>query len=157
VLAALAAAAIVLPATTRKNVYCSHLCAHGAAQQLLVRIAKPRRSVPAWLRPWLAVLPWALLALAVLTAVLHLSLNLVDLEPFDAYLPTVAGTAALVIFALSLVASTFSPMAYCRHACPTGALLDHLRLNGRSDRFTWRDGIMLACLAAAALAHWWPR
>jgi dTDP-glucose 4,6-dehydratase len=35
-------------------------------------------------------------------------------------------------------------------------LLDHLRLNGRSDRFTWRDGIMLACLTAAALAHWWP-
>jgi len=156
VLAALAAAAIVLPATTRKNVYCSHLCAHGAAQQLLVRIAKPKRSVPAWLRPWVAVLPWVLLALAILTAVLHLSLNLVDLEPFDAYLPTVAGTAALAIFAVSLVASAFSPMAYCRHACPTGALLDHLRLNSRSDRFTWRDGIMLACLAAAALAHWWP-
>jgi Na+-translocating ferredoxin:NAD+ oxidoreductase RnfG subunit len=31
VLAALAAAAVLLPATTRKNVYCSHLCAHGAA------------------------------------------------------------------------------------------------------------------------------
>jgi hypothetical protein len=33
-----------------------------------VRIAKPKRSVPVWLRPWLAVLPWALLALAILTA-----------------------------------------------------------------------------------------
>ena len=156
VLAALAAAAIVLPATTRKNVYCSHLCAHGAAQQLLVRIAKPKRSVPAWLRPWLTALPWALLALAILTAALHLPLNLVDLEPFDAYLPTIAGIAALVIFAVGLIASAFYPMAYCRHACPTGALLDHLRLNARSDRFTWRDGVMLACLAGAALAHWWP-
>jgi NosR/NirI family transcriptional regulator, nitrous oxide reductase regulator len=156
VLAALALAAVILPATTRKNVYCSHLCAHGAAQQLLVRFAKPKRSVPAWLRLWLMALPWALLALAILTATLHVPLNLVDLEPFDAYLPTVAGIAALVIFALSLVASAVSPMAYCRHACPTGALLDHLRLNGRSDRFTWRDGVMLACLAAAALAHWWP-
>jgi hypothetical protein len=48
-------------------------------------------------------------------------------------------------------------MAYCRHACPTGALLDHLRLNSRSDRFTWRDALILACLAAAILAHWWPR
>jgi Na+-translocating ferredoxin:NAD+ oxidoreductase RnfG subunit len=157
VLAALAAAAIVLPATTRKNVYCSHLCAHGAAQQLLVRFVQPRRSPPAFVRPWLPLVPWALLALAILTAVLHLSLNLVDLEPFDAYLPTVAGTAALAIFAVSLVASAVWPMAYCRHACPTGALLDHLRLNSRSDRFTWRDGVMLACLAAAALAHWWPR
>jgi NosR/NirI family transcriptional regulator, nitrous oxide reductase regulator len=157
VLAALAAAAVALPATTRKNVYCSHLCAHGAAQQLLVRLVKPKRSVPAWLRPWLVALPWALLALAILTAVFHLPLNLVDLEPFDAYLPTVAGVAALVIFAAGLVASAFYPMAYCRHACPTGAMLDHLRLNSRSDRFTWRDGAMLACLTAAALAHWWPR
>jgi Na+-translocating ferredoxin:NAD+ oxidoreductase RnfG subunit len=157
VLAALAAAAVLLPATTRKNVYCSHLCAHGAAQQVLVRFAKPKRSVPASLRPWLAALPWALLALAILAAVFHLPLNLVDLEPFDAYLPAVAGTAALAIFAVGLVASAFYPMAYCRHACPTGALLDHLRLNSRSDCFTWRDALMLACLAAAILAHWWPR
>ncbi|NBW95667.1 MAG: FMN-binding protein [Planctomycetia bacterium] len=157
VLAALAAAAVILPATTRKNVYCSHLCAHGAAQQLLVRFAKPKRSVPMWLRPWLTALPWGLLVLAILTALFHLPLNLVDLEPFDAYLPTVAGIAALVLFAASLVASAFYPMAYCRHACPTGALLDHLRLNSRADRFTWRDGLLLACLAAAALAHWWPR
>ena len=157
VLMALAAAAVVLPATTRKNVYCSHLCAHGAAQQVLVRFAKPKRSVPASLRPWLAALPWALLVVAILAAVFHLPLNLVDLEPFDAYLPAVAGTAALAIFAVGLVASAFYPMAYCRHACPTGALLDHLRLNSRSDCFTWRDALMLACLAAAILAHWWPR
>jgi Na+-translocating ferredoxin:NAD+ oxidoreductase RnfG subunit len=157
VLAALAAAAVLLPATTRKNVYCSHLCAHGAAQQVLVRFAKPKRSVPASLRPWLAALPWALLVVAILAAVFHLPLNLVDLEPFDAYLPAVAGTAALAIFAVGLVASAFYPMAYCRHACPTGALLDHLRLNSRSDCFTWRDALMLACLAAAILAHWWPR
>jgi len=81
----------------------------------------------------------------------------VDLEPFDAYLPAVAGTAALIIFGVSLLASCFVPMAYCRHACPTGALLDHLRLTGRSGRFGWHDGVMLACLAAAAAAHWWPR
>jgi len=156
VLAVLAAAAVVLPATTRRNVYCGHLCAHGAAQQLLVRLVKPQRSVPAGLRPWLVALPWALLAVAILVAVLHLPLNLVDLEPFDAYLPAVAGIAALVIFAVSLVASSFSPMAYCRHGCPTGALLDQLRLHRRSDRVTWRDGVLLGCLAVAAAVHWWP-
>jgi hypothetical protein len=98
-----------------------------------------------------------ILAAAILTSVLALPLTLVDLEPFDAYLPAVAGTAAVVIFSASLLASCFVPMAYCRHACPTGALLDHLRLTGRSDRFSWRDGMMLACLAVAAAAHWWPR
>jgi hypothetical protein len=156
VLAALAVAAVVLPVTTRRNVYCAHLCAHGAAQQLLVRLVKPKRSLPGWLRPVLVALPWMLLAVAILTAVLHWPLALVDLEPFDAYLPTVAGIAALVLFAVSLVASCFVPMAYCRHGCPTGALLDHLRLHRRADRLTWRDGLLLGCLAVGAAVHWWP-
>jgi NosR/NirI family nitrous oxide reductase transcriptional regulator len=156
VLLALAVAAIALPVTTRRNIYCSHLCAHGAAQQLIVRLVKPKRSVPAALRPWLACLPWVLLAVAILTAELHLPLGLVDIEPFDAYLPTVAGVAALTIFGVSLAVSCVVPMAYCRYGCPTGSLLDHLRLHGRADRFTWRDGVMLGCLAVAATAHWWP-
>jgi len=157
VLAALAVAAVVLPVTTRRNVYCSHLCAHGAAQQLIVRFVQPKRTIPARLRPWLTVVPWVLFAVAILTAVLHLPLSLVDLEPFDGYLPTIAGVAALTIFVVSLVASAFFPMAYCRHGCPTGALLDHLRFHGRADRITWRDGLLLACLAVAAIVHWWPR
>jgi len=156
VLAALAVAATVLPVTTRRNVYCAHLCAHGAAQQLLVRFVKPKRSLPGWLKPGLALLPWALLAVAILTAVLHWPLALVDLEPFDAYLPAVAGVAALVLFSVSLIASCFVPMAYCRHGCPTGALLDHLRLHRRADRLTWRDGMLLGCLAVGAAVHWWP-
>ncbi len=156
VLMALTLAALVLPITTRRNVYCSHLCAHGAAQQLLVRFVKPKRSVPAWLKPVCAALPWGLLAVSILAAVLHWPLNLVDLEPFDAYLPAVAGVAAIVIFAVSLIASSFYPMAYCRHGCPTGALLDHLRLHRRADRVSWRDGLLLGCLAVAAAVHWWP-
>jgi NosR/NirI family nitrous oxide reductase transcriptional regulator len=123
---------------------------------LIVRLVKPKRSVPAALRPWLAFLPWVLLALAILAAALHLPLGLVDIEPFDAYLPTVAGVAALTIFAVSLAVSCLVPMAYCRYGCPTGALLDHLRFQGRADRFTWRDGVMLGCLAVAAVVHWWP-
>ena len=157
VLTALAAAALVLPATTRRNVYCSHLCAHGAAQRLLLQVARPRHSLPEWLRPLAAVVPWALLAVAILATVCRWPLALVDLEPFDAYLPAVAGIAAIVIFAIGLIVSAFVPMAYCRHACPTGALLEHLRLTGRSDRFSWRDGLMLGCLMVALAAHWWPR
>jgi Na+-translocating ferredoxin:NAD+ oxidoreductase RnfG subunit len=156
VLAVLAAAALLLPATTRRNVYCSHLCAHGAAQQLLVRFAKPKGTVPLRLRPWLAGLPWAVVAAAILATVMRLPLALVDLEPFDAYLPLVAGIPALVIFGVGLAASARYPMAYCRHGCPTGALLDHLRLNRKSGSFTWRDGVLAGCLAAAAAAAWWP-
>ena len=36
-LALLLLAALAVPITTRRNLYCSHLCPHGAAQQLLRR------------------------------------------------------------------------------------------------------------------------
>ena len=121
-----------------------------------MRFAKPKGTIPARLRPWLTGLPWALLAVAIVAAVVPLPLNLVDLEPFDAYLPLVAGIPALVIFGVGLVASARYPMAYCRHACPTGALLDHVRLHRKSGAFSWRDGVLLGCLAAAAAAAWWP-
>jgi polyferredoxin len=78
-----------------------------------------------------------------------LPIALVDLEPFDAYVPLVAGMPAIVIFVVSLALSLRFPMSYCRYSCPTGTLLDHLRFNRASARLTWRDGLLLACLAAA--------
>jgi NosR/NirI family nitrous oxide reductase transcriptional regulator len=152
VLAVLTLVAFATPATARRNVYCAHLCAHGAAQQLFLRVAKPKGHVPRMLRPWLTALPWALLTVALLAVVIPLPIAVVDLEPFDAYLPLIAGIPALVIFAVSLVASIRYPMAYCRYGCPTGALLDHVRLNRKSGMVTWRDGVLVASLAAATLA-----
>jgi len=156
VLAALTAAAVFAPAIGGRNVYCSHLCAHGAAQRLIARLAKPRRRLPRRLGSLPAVLPGGLLAIAILATVLRWPLALVDLEPFDAYLPAIAGIASLGIFTVGLAVSAVVPMAYCRHGCPTGALLDHLRFHSRADRPTWRDGILLGCLAVAVAAHWWP-
>jgi NosR/NirI family nitrous oxide reductase transcriptional regulator len=156
VLGVLACLAIVLPATSRRNVYCSHLCGHGAAQQLLRRAARPKGRVSGRLKQGLVALPWALVVLAILASVLPLPIALVDLEPFDAYLPLVAGVPAIVIFVVSLVASSRYPMAYCRYGCPTGAVLDHLRLHRKSGLFTWRDGLLLGCLAVAAARYWWP-
>jgi Na+-translocating ferredoxin:NAD+ oxidoreductase RnfG subunit len=153
VLAVLTLIALATPATARRNVYCSHLCAHGAAQQLILRVAKPKAHMPQKIRPWLTALPWALLALALLAVVIPLPIAVVDLEPFDAYLPLIAGIPALVIFAVSLAVSIRYPMAYCRYGCPTGALLDHVRLNRKSGTFTWRDGVLVVCLAAATLAY----
>jgi polyferredoxin len=162
VLLFLTAVALVTPLTTGRNVYCSHLCSHGSAQQLLARVIRPRS------RPWLNSvrrplqatlkqlrwLPVAFLVTAFAVSYFHLPFNLVDLEPFDAYLPAVAGVAALVWFALSLTASCFVPMAYCHYGCPTGALLDHLRFHRRSDRLSWRDALLAGCLVAAILLSW---
>ena len=162
VLLFLTAVAVLAPVTTGRNIYCAHLCAHGAAQQLLAKAIRPQR------RPRLAAvrrqlvgilkrlrwLPAGLLLIAAATTIYGLPVSLVDLEPFDAYVPAVAGSVALVLFVVSLLASCLSPMAYCRHGCPTGALLDQLRLQGRSGRVTWRDGLLGLCLLAAGWVWW---
>ena len=92
----LAVPVAVLPVATRRNVYCPHLCAHGAVQQLLVRFVNPKRSCPDGCGrgsgPWPG---------PILTALLHLPLSLVDNEPFDGYLPTAAGVAAVAIFVVA--------------------------------------------------------
>ena len=162
VLLLLSIVAIVTPATTGRNLYCSQLCAHGAAQQLLkISLPNRQRGIVSRLRKRIAPilkhfqwLPWILFILCLLITVFDAHIPLVDFEPFDAYLPAVAGTAAIVIFALSLAVSSISPMAYCRHACPTGALLSFIRFNRTSSKLTWQDGILCVCFFLALITAW---
>jgi NosR/NirI family nitrous oxide reductase transcriptional regulator len=149
----LTAAALAIPLVTRRNIYCSHLCPHGAAQQLL------RHRLPWQLHPspavakWLKALPGALLTWCVIVAMLHLPFSLVDIEPFDAWVWRVAGWATISIAVVGLVASLFIPMAYCRFGCPTGAMLDFLRFNAHSDRLSRRDWLA-TLLVLLAVALW---
>jgi hypothetical protein len=145
-LALLALAALAIPALTRRPMYCSHICPHGAAQEWLGRWVPARFK---WQPPpaiaWgLGLLPGTLLLAVMLTGLLGLSLDLAGLEPFDAYAFRSAGTATLVLFGVSLLASAFVPMAYCRFGCPTGALLRFVRSHGAADHFGRSDGFALA-------------
>jgi NosR/NirI family nitrous oxide reductase transcriptional regulator len=149
-LAALAAAAIVLPIASGRNVYCSHLCPHGAAQQLLPRRWKLRNS-PSWLIQTLRLIRPALLAWVVLVAAGNWPFNLVNIEPFDAYSWRAAAWPTTAVAIVGLVASLFVPMAYCRFGCPTGAVLDYLRRHSRSDRLTRADWFAVGCLIVAVL------
>jgi len=149
-LAALTAAAIVLPIASGRNVYCSHLCPHGAAQQLLPRRWQLRR-FPAWLGRTLRLIRPVLLAWVMMVAVANLPFNLVNIEPFDAYSWRAAAWPTTAVAIVGLVASLFVPMAYCRFGCPTGAVLDYLRKHARSDRLTRADWFAVACLAIAVL------
>lgn len=147
-------AALLLPITTRRNVYCTHLCPHGATQELLRnrlpwRIHLSRRWVSL-----LKMLPGLLLAWCILVAMASLSFSLVDIEPFNAWVFRVAGWATITVALVGLVASMFVPMAYCRYGCPTGALLNFLRLNSHSGQWTRRDWIAVTLLALAT-GLWW--
>ena len=147
----LMAAALAVPWTTRKPLYCHQLCPHGAAQELLGRIA-PRRwrvALPKEFGAGLRWLPALLLALVLTVTILMLPIDLAHLEPFDAYSLRAAGVATIVIAVVGLIASLFVPMAYCHYGCPTGALLEFLRGRGPSDGFGRRD---LAALLLVGLA-----
>ncbi len=150
-LAMLAIAAFACPIFTKRNIYCSHICPHGAVQQLVKgRIGyqvTPNRTATKLLK----LIPGLLLLWCLIVALAGLTFSLVDIEPFDAYLFPIAGWATLTVAVVGIVASLFVPMAYCRFGCPTGKLLQYLRFNGRSDRWTVRDWIATGYLFLAVV------
>jgi hypothetical protein len=152
----LMAAAFIVPWTTRKPLYCHHLCPHGAAQELLGHYA-PRRwrvALPKGVAAGLRWLPALLLAMVVIVTILMLPLDLAHLEPFDAYSLRAAGAATIIIAVVGLVASLFVPMAYCRYGCPTGALLEFIRTRGATDHFGRRDIAALVLVILAQVLVW---
>jgi len=148
-LALLTVAALAIPMLTKTNIYCSQLCPHGAAQQLLRNRLPWRVKLSSRVSRLLSMIPGLLLVWVLLVAMAALPFSLVGIEPFNAYLIRIAGWATVTIAIVGLVASLFVPMAYCRYGCPTGALLDFLRYHGRSDQFTPRDALAAGCLLAA--------
>ena len=155
----LLAAALAVPWTTGKALYCQHLCPHGAAQELLAQWT-PRRWRIALPRDFAAGLRWLpplLLGVVLIVTFLTLPLDLAHLEPFDAYSLRAAGFATIAIAVAGLLAAPFVPMAYCHYGCPTGALLNFIRSHGPEDRFSRRDfAALLLVLLAGTLAWYYP-
>jgi len=147
----LAAAAFAIPVVSKHNVYCRHICPFGAAQQLVMNRIGWKIRLGKKLSHFLKLGPVLLLALILLTGLKLLNLNLASLEAFDAFAFQIAGWATISIAIGGLIASLFVPLAYCRFGCPTGAALEFLRFNSRSDRLGIKDGIAVGLLALACL------
>lgn len=150
------AAALIVPWSTGKPLYCQHLCPHGHAQELLARIA-PKRwriTLPKNLAAGLRWLPLLTLAMILGVVMLVLPADLAAFEPFDAYAIRTAGWATIAIALGGLVAACFVPMAYCHYGCPTGALLNFIRSHGPADRFGRREiGALILVLLAFVLSR----
>ncbi|MHB1078744.1 MAG: FMN-binding protein [Prosthecobacter sp.] len=147
----LAAVALLGPVFTSKQLYCHHICPHGALQQLLVRRLPWQWSPSKAVDKLLSKLPFVLLALVLFSVAFAFPVNLNALEPFDAYLFRVAGWASIGIAIGGLLVSLFTPLAYCRYGCPTGALFKLLRFTGDGDRFGARDWIAALCVTFVLL------
>ncbi|MCW0219840.1 MAG: 4Fe-4S binding protein, partial [Prosthecobacter sp.] len=147
----LAAVALLGPIFTSKQLYCHHICPHGALQQLVARRICWQWKTPAWLERKLTLFPFFLLGFVFLSVIFGWAVNLNSLEPFDAYVFRIAGRASIVIAIIGVIASLFTPLAYCKYGCPTGAVFKLIRFTGNADRIGGRDWIAVACLILAAL------
>ncbi|MES2707553.1 MAG: FMN-binding protein [Verrucomicrobiota bacterium] len=147
-LMALAVAALVVPWAGRRQVYCHHLCPHGAAQEWLGRWKRLHVRVPARWHRRLSRVPGALLGGLLLLTAAGWRGDLSKWEPFDGWVLKWAAPVSAGLALLGLAASVFVPQAYCRYGCPTGAVLRFARSRGSADRFGPADWAALALLVA---------
>lgn len=146
-LSLLTVAALLVPISTSRNVYCAQICPHGAVQQLVRRRLPWQAKLSPRILAGLRYLPLLLIVWVMAIGLLHLPFSPVDIEPFDAWLWSVAGVATIVVAVAGLVASLFVPMAYCRFGCPTGAVLDYIGDGGKS--WNRRDTFVLVLVLIA--------
>ena len=145
----LAAAALLTPWATGHELYCHQLCPHGFLQRWLGKLPVKPIKLPAKLHKFLSTLPALFLLILVASTIIGASLNLADWEGFDAWLWRSAGFATITVAVAGLAASIFSPLAYCKFGCPTGALFKFLRKSSGAKHLSLRDLIAgLLCLAA---------
>jgi NosR/NirI family nitrous oxide reductase transcriptional regulator len=146
--------ALLGPVVSRKQLYCHHICPHGAFQQLLAKRGPWQWSPSRTVDLWMSRVPFVLLGFMVFAAMLAWAVDLNALEPFDAYLFRVAGWGVIALAAGGLVWSLFTPLAYCRYGCPTGAVFKLLRTAGDGDRLGWREVLSAGIILAAwGLSH----
>jgi Na+-translocating ferredoxin:NAD+ oxidoreductase RnfG subunit len=148
-LSLLTVAAFLVPISTGRNVYCAQICPHGAVQQLVRRRLPWQARLSPRILAGLRYLQLLLIVWVMAIGLLHLPFSPVDIEPFDAWLWSIAGAATIVVAVAGLVASLFVPMAYCRFGCPTGAVLDYIGGGGKS--WNHRDTFVLVLVFAAIL------
>ena len=153
ILALLSLAALLVPMATGKAFYCHQLCPHGAAQQWMRKLRKKPVRLPKNVDNILKYLPASLVGLVVFLSFTTSGHTVAILEPFDAYIWEVAGGITIAIALLSLLASAFVPMAYCRYGCPTGAILKLFEFGKNDHGWTRRDYSSFGLLLLSILLY----
>jgi NosR/NirI family nitrous oxide reductase transcriptional regulator len=144
----LTAVAMMVPAFTGKNIYCTRICPHGAAQTLAGAAFKKRFSLPRRAHAIMERVPWLTLVVIWALAFLASGVPLAYFEPFETWSSGFVALVPATIFTVGLIAAFFLPQAYCHYGCPTGALLKFL--THAPGRWTLKDSVAGLLLLAAA-------
>ena len=145
-LVALVAIALLVPWSSRRQLYCASLCPHGAVQEWVSSVRRFRWRLPRRAHRWLSAIPGASLVVVCVVALALPSFDLAAAEPFDAWSIGIAASISLALAIAGVAACLFVPMAYCRFGCPTGALLKFVRAGGARDRIGRWDVVALVLL-----------
>jgi len=153
----LGAVALLVPWGARRQLYCHHVCPHGAAQELLGGFKRLHVAVPTRWHAWLGKLPAIALAGAFLAALLWPRWNIGQIEPFDAWILGIGVAIPLTLAVVGLLASVAVPQAYCKYGCPTGALFKFVRSANQAETWGRRDTWAAGILAVGAVVAFIPR
>ena len=145
--------AVFIPIATKRNIYCSHLCPHGAIQQLLPRRWQWKKELSSRFKKGLVMIRPILLLWVIVVVTLGLPFSLVDIEPFDAYAWRAAAVSSLLVAIGGIVFSLFVPMGYCRYGCVTGGLLNYLRRSPNKGKLQRADYLSLVCLVIGCVIY----
>jgi thiamine biosynthesis lipoprotein ApbE/Na+-translocating ferredoxin:NAD+ oxidoreductase RnfG subunit/polyferredoxin len=153
----LGAVALLVPWGARRQLYCHHVCPHGAAQELLGGFKRLHVAVPGRWHVWLGKLPAIALAGAFLAALMWPRWNIGQVEPFDAWILGIGVAIPLTLAVVGLLASVAVPQAYCKYGCPTGALFKFVRSANQAETWGRRDTWAASILAVGAVVAFIPR
>ena len=147
----MAGVALLIPWSTGKPVYCTHICPHGHIQRWFMKLVPARRKWhPGKDEKWsFSALPGLLLLTILLVTFLNLPTDLAGFEPFDAWSLKGVGISTVTVAIVGLLFSLFVPMGYCRFGCPTGFLLDLVKKgkNGFRKNDLWLLAFMITAVA----------
>ena len=143
----LTAVALLVPSLTGKNVYCSRICPHGAAQVLAGLAVRKRFAMPKRVHGFLQRVPWLTLLAIWVLALLGSGFPLATLEPFEVWSAGFYALLPALILSIGLLSAVFLPQGYCHYGCPTGALLKFLTHS--PGNITRRDGVAAVLVALA--------
>lgn len=115
--------AIVMPYFGRPGYYCSWVCPYGSLQELVWRLPLPKVRVSARIFKWMSRVRMATLMLLLLWLWAGMGAEILDYEPFSAFLLTSAQPVVLILAGVFVLAGMFVPRLWCHCLCPTGALL----------------------------------
>lgn len=121
---------IILGLFTGKNLYCGYICPFGSAQELAGKIKRSWHTrLPHWLHVPLHYGRSVTLAAIFLVTFIYTGFDPSVAEPFSAFLFRSAPLSAFILAGILLIISVVRPRFWCIALCPTGLILDMLRIH----------------------------